>query len=60
MGGVPGTAMQAFGEQLDDRTMAAIISYTRHEWGNDVVIKKHKYPINAQPQDVENVRQGKK
>lgn len=59
MAGVPGTAMQAFGEQLDDRSMAAVITYIRHEWGNDAIIKKRKYITTAQPQDVANVRSKK-
>ncbi len=55
--GVPGTAMQAFGDQLDDKTLAAIITYTRHAWGNEKIITNKKYPLVAQPQDVENARQ---
>lgn len=54
--GVPGTAMQAFGEQLDDRTIAAIVTYTRHAWGNDVLTKRHKYPATVQPVDVQHAR----
>ena len=60
LSGVPGTAMQAFGDQLDDATLAAIISYTRQAWGNDRLNKIHKNPVMVQPQDVEKVRQGKK
>lgn len=33
--GKPGTAMAAFGPQLDDETLAAIITYQRNAWGND-------------------------
>lgn len=58
--GVPGTAMQAFGDQLDDRSIAAVVTYIRNAWGNSLTIKKHKYPAIAQPADVANVRQGKK
>jgi cytochrome c oxidase subunit 2 len=54
--GVPGTAMQAFGEQLDDKSIAAVVTYIRHAWGNDALNKKHHYPILAQPSDVERVR----
>ena len=57
--GVPGTAMQAFGEQLDDRTLAAIITYTRHAWGNDEVNQRRNNPLIVQPQDVEKARQKK-
>lgn len=32
--GVPGTAMQAFGPQLSDADIAAVITYTRNSWGN--------------------------
>jgi cytochrome c oxidase subunit II len=52
--GVPGTAMQAFGDQLDDVTLAAIITYTRHAWGH--AEKIHKYPLNVQPLDIEKAR----
>jgi cytochrome c oxidase subunit 2 len=33
--GKPGTAMQAFGTQLSDSELAAVITYERHSWGND-------------------------
>lgn len=33
--GIKGTAMQAFGEQLSDKDIAAVITYTRNSWGND-------------------------
>jgi cytochrome c oxidase subunit 2 len=32
--GIPGTAMQAFGEQLSDLDIAAVVNYERHSWGN--------------------------
>ncbi len=35
--GKSGTAMQAFGPQLDDKTIAAIITYERNAWGNDQI-----------------------
>lgn len=60
LSGVPGTAMQAFGEQLDDTTLAAIITYTRNAWGNDVINTRHKNPIIVQPADVEQARHSKK
>ncbi len=34
--GVPGTAMQAFGAQLDDVAMAAVITYQRNAFGNNM------------------------
>ena len=49
--GVAGTAMQAFGEQLTDVEMAAVITYQRNAFGNntgDVV----------QPSDVAQHKQG--
>jgi len=56
--GVPGTAMQAFGDQLDDTTLAAIITYTRHAWGNaEVIERKRKYSFVVQPEDVHKARQ---
>jgi cytochrome c oxidase subunit 2 len=33
--GVPGTAMQAFGRQLDARALAAVVHYERHAFGNN-------------------------
>ena len=32
--GKPGTAMQAFGQQLNDVDLAAVITYERNAWGN--------------------------
>jgi cytochrome c oxidase subunit 2 len=49
--GVPGTAMQAFGGQLNDVDMAAVITYQRNAFGNnmgDIV----------QPIDVYNHKKG--
>ena len=34
MNGKPGTAMAAFGKQLTDTEIAAVITYTRTSWGN--------------------------
>ncbi|MFO7189238.1 MAG: cytochrome c oxidase subunit II [Pseudomonadota bacterium] len=34
LNGKPGTAMQAFGAQLSDTDIAAVITYTRNSWGN--------------------------
>ena len=34
--GVSGTAMQAFGGQLSEVDLAAVITYERNAWGNDV------------------------
>jgi cytochrome c oxidase subunit 2 len=49
--GVPGTAMQAYKDQLNDEEIAAIVTYERNAWDNntgDVV----------QPEDVSRVRHG--
>ncbi|MDR3490745.1 MAG: cytochrome c oxidase subunit II [Gammaproteobacteria bacterium] len=54
--GKKGTAMQAFGDQLDDKTLAAVITYTRHAWGNEELNKKNKYPTTIQPQDIAKAR----
>jgi len=35
LNGKPGTAMQAFGTQLNDDDIAAIITYERNAWGNN-------------------------
>jgi len=35
LNGRPGTAMQAFGEQLNDADIAAVVTFTRNAWGND-------------------------
>jgi cytochrome c oxidase subunit 2 len=60
LSGVPGTAMQAFGDQLDDATLAAIVTYTRHSWGNDEIVERHEQKVLVQPQDVTKARQGLK
>jgi cytochrome c oxidase subunit 2 len=48
--GVPGTAMQAFGGQLNDIEMAAVITYERNAWGNNMGDK-------VQPVDVYQFKQ---
>lgn len=55
--GVPGTPMQAFGHILDDETLAGIITYIRHAWGNDKLIEKKQYDPTAQPQDIQKIRE---
>ena len=49
--GVPGTAMQAFGGQLNDVDMAAVITYQRNAFGNNM-----GDPV--QPIDVFNRKKG--
>jgi cytochrome c oxidase subunit 2 len=49
--GVPGTAMQAFGSQLNDVDMAAVITYQRNAFGNNM-------GDTVQPIDVYNRKKG--
>ncbi len=49
--GVPGTAMQAFGGQLNDVDMAAVLTYQRNGFGNNM-------GDMVQPIDVYNYKQG--
>jgi len=49
--GVPGTAMQAFGAQLNDVDMAAVITYQRNAFGNNM-------GDTIQPIDVFNHKKG--
>lgn len=49
--GVPGTAMQAFGAQLNDVDMAAVVTYQRNAFGNNM-------GDLVQPIDVYNFKQG--
>lgn len=46
--GKAGTAMQAFGQQLNDADLAAVITYERHSWGNEASV--------VQPADVKAAR----
>lgn len=47
--GVPGTAMPAFGNQLDAAQLAAVVHYERHAWGNNAADV-------TQPRDVINLQ----
>ena len=49
--GVPGSAMQAFGGQLNDVEMAAVVTYTRNAFGNNMGDK-------VQPIDIYNFKKG--
>ena len=49
--GVAGSAMQAFGKQLDAAQLASVVHYQRHAFGNDV-------GDISQPQDVINLSNG--
>ena len=57
LNGVAGTAMQPFGEQLDNKTLAAVITYVRNAWGNDKLNKKKKLPIVVQPKQIKKARE---
>lgn len=46
--GRPGTAMAAYGNQLNDLELAAVITYERHAWGNNGSI--------VQPKDIKSAR----
>jgi len=50
LNGVPGTAMQAYREQLTNEEIAAIITYERNAWGNNT-------DEDVQPNDVAQARQ---
>ncbi len=55
--GRTGTAMQAFGEMLTDKQIAAIISYQRNAWGNNNKKKFGSYAGGiVQPSDVGKAR----
>lgn len=49
LNGVPGTAMQAYRDQLSDEDIAAIATYERNAWDNNT-------GDEIQPQDVANLR----
>lgn len=49
--GVPGSAMQAFGAQLSEVDLAAVLTYQRNAWGNNM-------GDMVQPVDVYNVKKG--
>ena len=49
--GVPGTAMQAFGGQLNDVDLAAVVTYQRNAFGNNM-------GDMVQPIDVYNRKKG--
>ncbi|WP_232051827.1 c-type cytochrome [Aquicella siphonis] len=58
MRGVPGAAMQPFGDILDDTTLAAIITYIRNAWGNDNLNQHQNFSLTASPQDIAAARRG--
>lgn len=52
LNGKPGTAMQAFGSQLTNADIAAVITYERNSWGNDKAGKDAGGIV--QPSDIAN------
>lgn len=55
--GKSGTAMQAFGPQLNDAEIAAIITYQRNAWGNDKIGTEYKKMV--QPSEIKAARAAK-
>ncbi|RAP37376.1 cytochrome c oxidase subunit II [Legionella quinlivanii] len=51
LNGVPGTAMQAYKDQLSDAEIAAVVTYERNSWENNT-------DDDVQPADVNKVRHG--
>ncbi len=47
LNGVSGTAMQAFGNQLTDEQIAAVVTYERNAWDNDVGDMAQASTVNA-------------
>ncbi|WP_446001665.1 cytochrome c oxidase subunit II [Vibrio nigripulchritudo] len=47
LNGVAGTAMQAFGNQLTDEQIAAVVTYERNAWGNDKGDMAQASDVNA-------------
>ena len=57
LNGKPGTAMQAFSEQLNNRELAAIITYQRNAWGNGNIIKAKNFATEIQPKAIAAVKE---
>lgn len=57
MDGKPGTAMQAFAPQLSDADLAAVITYQRNAWGNDLLRKNNNNNQElVEPADIAQAR----
>lgn len=56
LNGVSGTAMQAFGKQLNDADIAAVITYERTAWGNEAKNATKKQAVLVQPSEVKTHR----
>lgn len=65
MNGIPGSAMQAYKEQLSDEEIAAIATYERNAWGNNTdeliqpaEVARLRQEQNKQPTMVDKVNAG--
>lgn len=56
MRGVPNAAMQGFGDILDDRELAAVLTYVRSSWGNAAIIQAENFNVEASANDVALMR----
>lgn len=63
--GIPGSAMQAFKDQLSDEEIAAIATYERNAWGNNTddtvqpeAVAKQRLKDNRKPTMVNKVKAG--
>ena len=56
LNGIPGSAMQAFGKQLNDEQIASVLTYVRNAWGNDKLNEQNKQATVVQPADVAKER----
>ena len=54
LNGKPGTAMAAFGGQLNDAELAAVITYERNSWGNSDIVDPEQAVV--QPADIKAAR----
>lgn len=54
--GKEGTAMQAFGGQMSDADIAAVITYERNAFGNDALNVSSSNPVVVQPTEIAKAR----
>ena len=54
LNGKAGTAMAAFGSQLNDADLAAVITYERLSWGNEELVAADQAAV--QPSDIKAAR----
>lgn len=65
LNGVPGSAMQAYADQLTDAEIAAVVTYVRNAWGNNTndtiqpnEVRKIRQDLKVQPTIVKKARAG--